>query len=186
MPQVDFDSADPLSFKSRADQTYTANEFKTLLKDFPVTTLSGITYVTGNADIKKGATLTVNGALVADGSINIGNGFSASQNPAAVVVNKTPLLPSGLIAKNDVTIGGFSADVDVAGLIYAGGKLRIQDGIFQNVTVDVAGGIIAQDIDVLVAWQPIIITHNQTNINEALGTPVFSQVLLLSHWEEQY
>ncbi len=186
MPQVDFDSTDPLSFKSRADQTYTANEFKTLLKDFPVTTLSGITYVTGNADIKKGTTLTINGVLVSDGSINIGNGFSASGNPAAVLVNKTPLLPSGLIAKNDVTIGGFSADVDVAGLIYAGGKLRIQDGISQNVTLDVAGGIIAQDIDVLVAWQPITITLNQTNINEALGEPVFSQVLLLSHWEEQY
>ncbi|MBI1961614.1 MAG: hypothetical protein HYS45_02840 [Parcubacteria group bacterium] len=186
MPQVDFDSADPLSFKSRADQTYTANEFKTLLKDFPVTTLSGITYVTGNADIKKGTTLTVNGALVSDGSINIGNGFAASGNPATVLVNKTQLFPSGLIAKNDVTIGGFSADVDVAGLIYAGGELRIQDGIFQNVTLDVVGGIIAQDIDVLVAWQPITITHNQTNINEALGEPVFSQVLLTSHWEEQY
>jgi Tfp pilus assembly protein PilX len=186
MPQIDFDSTDATSYKSLADQTYTSQAFRQLLKDFPVTTLNGITYVTGDVNIKKGHTLTINGILVADGSISIANGFSFESDPAVVDVNKTASEPSGLLSKKNITIGGFNATVDVEGLLYSGGKIRIQDGIFQNVSVAVTGGMIAQDVDVLVAWNPITITHNQTNITEALGTPLFSQILFINHWEEEY
>ncbi len=186
MPQIDFDSSDPSSYKSRADLVYSTGEWNQLLNDYPVTTLNGITYVTGNAEIKKGTTLTVNGALVADGSIKIGNGYSSNQNPARVIVNKTPGQPSGLIAKNDIDIGGYNSDIDVAGLVYAGSKLRVLDGMSQNVTMDVAGGIVAQDVEVLVAWQPLTVTYNQVNISDALGVPLFSQVIITDHWEEEY
>lgn len=186
MPQIDFDSEDPASYKSRADQIYTTGEFRQLLHDFPVTTLNGITYVTGNVQMHKGTTLTINGALVADGSVKIGNGYSSEQNPARLIVNKVGSEPSGILAKGSITIGGFNSDVDIAGLVYSGAELRVQDSIVQNVTLDVVGGIIVQNLNILVAWQPITIAANQTYIDEALGAPVFSQVLIIDHWEEEY
>ena len=42
IPAIDFDSTATSSYKSLADQVYTSQEFRTLLKDFPVTTLNGI------------------------------------------------------------------------------------------------------------------------------------------------
>lgn len=186
MPQIDFDSQDPASFKSRASQVYTSQDFRSLLKNFPVTTLNGITYITGDVDIKKGATLTINGALVADGSINIANGYSGEETGANLFVNKIGNEPSGIFSKRNITIGGFSATADIEGLVYAGGKVRIQDGIFQNVDVSITGGIISQNMEILVSWEPTVITYNQQFVSEALGIPLFSQVLFINHWEEEY
>jgi len=123
---------------------------------------------------------------VADGAIKIGNGYSSQQEPARVLVNKIPGEPSGLIAKNDIDIGGYNSDVDITGLIYAGSQLRVLDGIAQNVTIDVMGGIVAQDVEVLVAWQPLTVTYDQAAISDALGEPLFSQVIIINHWEEEY
>ena len=186
MPQIDFDSLDPSSFKSRADQIYTSQEFRDLLKNFPVTALDGITYVTGNVDIKKGVYLTINGALVADGSINVANGYSSEETEASIFVNKAGTEPSGIFSKQNITIGGFSAEADIDGLVYAGGKVKIQDGIFQNVDVNIVGGIISQNLDVLVLWEKTMITYNQQYVSDALGIPLFSQVLFINHWEEEY
>ncbi|OJI06623.1 hypothetical protein BK004_02660 [bacterium CG10_46_32] len=186
MPQIDFDSSDQNSFKSRADQIYTTGQFNQLLNDYPILTLNGITYVTGNAFIKKGDNLTINGTLVADGSITIGNGYSSSSNPATLTINKVPGEPSGLISKKNITIGGYSVTLSLEGLIYAAGELRIQDGFLQNLNLDVIGGIIAQNIQLLVSWTPFTVTYDEANINDALGTPVTSQPLIINHWEEQY
>ncbi|MBU2575555.1 hypothetical protein KKF64_00450 [Patescibacteria group bacterium] len=185
-PWIDFDSEDASSLKSQADQVYTSQAFKDLLRDFPITELDGIIYVTGNVDIKKGHTVTINGMLVADGSISTANGFSFEKTEASLTINKIGNEPSGIISKKNINIGGFSANLDVEGLIYAGGRMRIQDGIWESVDVTIEGGIIAQDIDILVSWEPITVIHNQVYINEALGTPLFSQVLFINHWEEEY
>jgi len=142
--------------------------------------------VTGDITIKKGSSVTINGALVSDGSVGIGNGFSLNQLPATLTVNKAQGKPSGVFVKKNINIGGYSVSMDVDGLIYVGGSFRAQDGILQSVNIDVNGGIIAQDYDLLMMWNPITITHNQQYINEALGVPVFSQVLFINHWEEEY
>ena len=186
MPQIDFDSPAPESFKSRANQIYTTGEFRQLMKNSPVT-LNGITYVTGNAHIKKGEQLTVNGILAADGSIKIGNATSKS-GPAIVDINNLSGQPSGLISKSNITIGGYGTTLTVDGLVYAGGNLTIQDGLFQDVTINIQGGIIAQDSHFLFSWNngAVNITLDQSLINNALGTPTFSPVLLIRHWEEEY
>lgn len=185
-PQIDFDSDDPSSFKSRADEIYTKQEFRDMLKDFPVLALNGIIYVTGDVHIKKGHTLTINGALVSDGSISVANGFSSEESSANLYVNKVGNDASGILSKKNITFGGFNANIDIQGLVYAGGNFRIQDGIFQNVSVEITGGLIAQEMDVLVSWNPIQITYNNAHINEAIGAPLFSQVLFINHWEEEY
>jgi len=185
-PQIDFDSEDTSSLKSLADHIYSKQEFKNLMDDNPNLSLNGIIYVTGDITIKKGSSVTINGALVSDGSVGIGNGFSLNQLPATLTVNKAQGKPSGVFVKKNINIGGYSVSMDVDGLIYVGGSFRAQDGILQSVNIDVNGGIIAQDYDLLMMWNPITITHNQQYINEALGVPVFSQVLFINHWEEEY
>ncbi len=187
MPAIDFDSEDPNSYKSRATQVYTSQQFRDLLEDFPVTELSGITYVTGNVFIKKGQTLTINGALVADGSFGIGNGFSFETEPAVLTVNDMGTsTPSGLLSKKNITIGGFNSEVDVHGLVYAGDTFTIKDGITQNVSTTLEGAVFAEDINIVISWQPTTVQLNQIYINEALGEPLFSQLLCIDHWEEEY
>jgi len=185
MPSVDFDSDDPNSYKSRADQIYSKNEFSQLLKDFPVTELNGITYVTGGIFIKKGENLTINGALVSDGSIAIGNGFSFESNPATLTIYAAAA-SAGLFSKKNITIGGYNSQVTVNGLIYAGGEFQIKDGITQNVATQIIGGIIAQDVSIVISWEPTDIELNQFYINQGLGEPLFSQILFINHWEEEY
>lgn len=186
MPALDFDSADPASYKSRAGQIYTNGEFSQLLHDNPNLTLNGITYVTGNVHIKKGDNLTVNGALVADGTVTVGNGFSSASSPATLDINHSGSEPSGLLAKGNVIFGGYSSAITIDGLLYAGGRWRIQDGIQQDVGININGGVIADDIEVYAAWITQNITLNQNYIAQALGTPLFSPVILINHWEEKY
>ncbi len=187
MPQIDFDSEQASSYKSLADQVYTSGQFKQLLDDTPTQTFTGITYVTGNVFIKKGMDITINGVLVTDGSISVGNGFSFSPNPATLTVNNVATsTPSGLLSKNNITLGGFNSQVSVEGLIYAGGTFTIKDGISQNVDVSMRGAVIAQDIQIVISWEPISIDLEQEFINTTLGNPLESQLLFINHWEEAY
>lgn len=187
MPAIDFDSADPNSYKSRASQVYTNQQFNKLLDDFPVVELNGITYVTGNVFITKGKTLTINGTLVADGSVSIGNGFSFETEPAVLtVIDQGVDEPSGVLSKKNITIGGFNSDVNIQGLLYAGGTFTIKDGITQNVSTVLEGAVFAEDINIVISWQPTTVQLNQIYINEALGDPLFTQLLFINHWEEEY
>ena len=186
MPEIDFDSASETSYKSRADQIYSSGQFSQLLNDSPVATLDGITYVTGNVNIKKGQTLIINGTLAADGTITVGNGFSPGSTPATLDINHAVGEPSGLLAKGNISIGSFASNVTIDGLMYSGATFRLQDGALQNVNFNINGGIIARNVDLYSLWHPLNINLNQVYINESLGEPLFSQVLLINHWEEEY
>lgn len=184
MPQIDFDSSDQNSLKSLADQTYTAGQFSQLLKDSPNTTLNGITYVTGNVHIKNGDQLTINGALIADGSLSVGNG---GEKRGAAILNVNHTIPrSGIMVKKNIIIGGFATRFTVNGLVYAGSNFRLQDGLERDVVASTTGGIIAQSVNFYTAWDSVFLNYNQTYVNDALGTPLFSPVLLINHWEEEY
>ena len=186
MPAIDFDSTDPNSYKSRASQIYTSGDFAQLLNDTPNLVLNGITYVTGNINIKKGHNVTINGALVADGSVTVGNGYSSSPTAATLDVNHVANEPSGLIVKGNISFGSGNSNITIDGLIYSGSSFKIQDGLLQNVNFEVNGGIVAQNVDFIGIWHPLNINLSQVNVNEALGSPLFSQVLLINHWEEEY
>lgn len=186
MPAIDFDSADPDSYKSRAAQIYTSGDFAQLLNDTPLLVLDGITYVTGNINIKKGHNITINGALLADGSVTVGNGYSSSPTAATLDINHVANEPSGLIVKGNISFGSGNSNIAIDGLIYSGSSFKIQDGLLQNVNFEVNGGIVAQNVDFIGIWHPLNINLNQVNVNDALGSPLFSQVLLINHWEEEY
>lgn len=184
MPEIDFDSPDPGSLKSQAGQTYSGSEFARLLKDSPILALNGITYVTGNVHIKNGDALTVNGSLVSDGSFSIGNG-GEKRGAASLLINRT-IPRSGLFVKKNIVIGGFQTDFTVNGLVYAGNNFRLQDGLERDVNASTTGAIIAQSADFFTLWDAVNINFNQTYVNEALAAPLFSPVLLINHWEEEY
>jgi hypothetical protein len=184
MPEIDFDSTDPNSLKSQANQIYSGTEFSQMLKDTPILSLNGIIYVTGNVHIKNGDQLIINGALVSDGSLSVGNG-GEKKGAASLIVNHT-IPRSGIFTKKNITIGGFETIFNVNGLVYVGSNFRLQDGLERDVTASTTGAIITQSMDFFTAWDTVNINFNQTYINEALAAPLFSPVLLINHWEEEY
>lgn len=184
MITIDFASGESTSYLARANQIYTESQFAQLLINNPVLTLTGITYVTGNIHVKAGQTLTVNGALVADGTITVG--AESGAGTARLDVNKVGADPSGLLSRKNIKLGGYAANVTVDGLIYAGGEFRVEDGTAQDVDLAVVGGIFAQSVKLYNLWDPIFITHNQSYINEARPVSAHSQTVVVNHWEESY
>jgi len=184
MPQIDFDSSDPNSFKNQADNIYTANQFTTLMENSSNLTISGITYVTGNITIPRGQVLNVSGVLVADGNINIGTEIWPFWESAPFVSISAPgLEPSGLLTKKSITFGSFSDHIGVSGLIYADNSISINA---LNLDLILNGGIICRDFSVFNLWDTLNFTYNKAKIDTTLGNPVTSPVINIEHWEEEY
>lgn len=187
MPAIDFDSTDKNSYKSRANQIYSSSEFDQLLNDSPIVTLDGITYVTGGVFIKKGQKLILNGILVADGSITVGNLFNSGITPATLIVNHINDQPSGLLSKSNINFGSYNSEAIINGLIYSGGTLTFSGGsLAEGVSIKINGAIISQNINFFNMWLPLTVTLNQDYVDEVIDLPVFSQILSINHWEEKY
>lgn len=209
MPAISFDNAgDPNSYKARADQVYSATQFSNLLwaNQGHTLTLTGITYVTGAISFKGHANIIINGILVADGAITIGeethnccwgsfcgeyhhhdkeeddhNDIDGGVN---VTTTKTGVNePAGIISKTYITfescLNSFSAD----GLIYGNSGLTINDlphKIFVN------GALISNDLSMSSDWAGVDLTVDNTTVNSSLGDPQFSPIVTVDHWEEEY
>ena len=100
LPNIDFDSSDPNSWKNRADYVYSYQEFRDMLRDNNPLEVNGVIYVTGKVFVKKGQSLIVNGVLVADDNIDVGNDYQSSPTSAKIIVNHTTEEPSGLFSKS--------------------------------------------------------------------------------------
>lgn len=192
LPQVDFDSAEATSYRSRAQaagQVYSQTAFANLLSSQALTpaglTLNGITYVTGNVDIKKAHHVTINGALVADGHIKIGDTYlpGYSSRYTELRVNHLSGEPSGLLSKNQINVGLYTTIFEVAGAIYANDRFTCFQ-VAQSANIN--GGILARDMDVNGIFAPLTITLDQDVLNEALGIQQFSPIISVEHWEEEY
>lgn len=192
MPAISFDNAgDPESYKARANQTYTEKQFSDLLwaNRGKTTTLNGITYVTGDASIKGDTDLIINGTLVADGNIKLGENtllccWGISCDRSNVTVNRVnSTTPSGLLSKGSVNfelcLGSFVA----SGLIYANDKINILS--LPN-RLDVIGGLVARKLTLTSLWQGVNITYDNSIVSYTLGDPNFSPIVTVEHWEEEY
>lgn len=187
MPAVSFDNPSDLnSFKSRANNIYTKNQFENLMEDNHNLTLNGITYVTGEITIPHTQTLVINGALVADGDIVLGKNDieCAWEGRANVTINKpSELEPSGLFSKRKIyfklCLGSFTAN----GLIYANDQINILS--LPN-SMTVTGGLISRKLTLTSIWQGVNIYFNNDNIVSGLGSSAFSPVVTVEHWEEKY
>lgn len=183
MPSVSFDSAnDPDSLKSRASNIYTADQFDSLLEDNESLTLEGITYVTGDIIIEGTHNLTINGALVSDGSINFGvkNG---DDDIEMNITSPSSTTPTGLFAKSNIVFNA-NSDINIdKGVIYTNGNFNVW--VKALVSFDILGGILCRGSNIDSAAS-ITITLDSWAISSALNSFNFSPVVTVEHWEEEY
>lgn len=193
MPAIDFDSSDPNSLRSRADTVYSEAEFETLLENNEILTLNGLIYVDGDITIRGAQTVTINGALVSDRDIDLGNDFCYWHGfwcgDVHVTVNSTGSGVSGLLAKRDISVGFFTESITVNGLLYANDKINIDPIVFLK-TIDVAvhGGMIARKITIHNNYYGTIdIYRNDPLIAPFFATETsYAPVISIEHWEESY
>jgi len=154
-------------------------------------------YVTGPIEIKGGRKVKIYGALVADGSISIGeNNCWGSQCGSDQITVYDPArgVPSGILSKSKITFGIYSSysDTNIAGLIYAGDELSLIS-LPENFTV--TGGVIANRFSLISVLQPLNFYYDEDIVNEGIwgGSvpsggvhPAFSPVITIDHWEEVY
>ncbi len=199
LPVVDFFSDYPEcnpplnSFKCRAQalsSVYSASDFKDLLEGVdPGETLilnNEITYVTGDINLKGGRNLIINGVLVADGNIDIGEKGELSQ----IIIDQPLDSPSGLLAQKKIDFSYTS--FDITGVIYALEAITI--GNAQG-TFYIQGGIMARKVNFGSIGQ-LNITLDNDIISYGLGylidgevvipNPEFSPIITIDHWEESY
>lgn len=193
MPSVSFDApGDSESYKSRADHIYTQKQFRDLMWANSNLTLNDeITYVTGDIEIYGPQTLTINGVLVSDGNIIVGKstnnccwGSRCTPTSATVSVNQpTTTTPAGLIAKGRIDFESCLGDFDSVGLVYGNDKINVLS--LPN-AIDVEGGLISRKLTMTSLWQGVNITLNNDVLIAGLGEAIFSPVVNVDHWEEQY
>jgi hypothetical protein len=225
MPMVDFDSADVNSYKNKAltkegasqcsvlcngiqcgtKCVYTSGEFSDLLwqvgENGELTLDNEITYITGSIELKGARRLKINGTLVADGTIDIGenecwtNGGDKDCGFNGISVFDPGVdKPSGILTKTKINFGPFSsfADIEVTGLIYANDEIRM---VSLPWSFTVIGGVLARKFSLTSAWSPVDIYLDNLRILEGVwagplppggGNPPYSPVVTVGHWEEAY
>lgn len=190
MPSISFDDLnDPESLINRADNIYTEKQFSDLMWNNQNLTLNGITYVDGNIEIKGEQNLIINGLLVASGDIEVGkNKFSCCWNGRCGVSNVTinslsSTEPSGLIAKDDIDFELCLGNFEAKGIIYGNDQINLLSlpGKF-----DVTGALISRKLNLISVWKGVSITFDSSIVNYGLGSPQFSPIVTVEHWEERY
>jgi len=225
MPMVDFDSSDVNSYKNKAlakegasqcsvlcngiecatKCVYTSDELSDLLwqvgENGELTLNSEITYVTGPIELKGARRLKINGTLVADGTIDIGenqcwtnHGDKDCGFDGINVFDPGVDKPSGILTKTKINFGPFtsSSDIEITGIVYANDEIRL---VSLPWGLKVVGGILARKFSLTSAWAPVDIFLDNSKILEGVwagplppggGKPPYSPVVTVGHWEESY
>jgi len=224
-PMIDFDSEDENSYKNKAiaaqennqcsilcneiecssNCLLTDEEFEELLwqvgEDGTLTLNNDITYITGPIELRGGRQLVVNGALVADGTINIGErncwtyrGQKDCGCSQITIYDPGVDRPSGLLTKAKMNIGSYSSfqDIEITGLIYAIDEIRI---VSLPWSFTLTGGIITRKFSLTSAWASFNIYLDDSIIAEGIWggvqppdgeKPPYSPIVTVEHWEEAY
>jgi Tfp pilus assembly protein PilX len=225
MPMIDFDSEDPNSYKQKAQAAedagncsvwcggaecdtrcvFTDGEFEDLLwqvgKGGVLTLNNEITYVTGPIELRGERQLVVNGTLVTDGTVDIGERYCwTNQGQKHCGYNQITIndpgvgVPSGLLTKSKLNFGLYSSfqNIDITGLLYATDEMRM---VSMPQSFIVTGGILARKISLTSTWSAVNVYLDNTIIAEAIWagpeppageTPPYSPVVTIEHWEESY
>jgi len=179
MPALDFEK-----YKTKADITYSAEEFAVLLENNPV--LNGIIYVTGSEycliNIKRKQTLTINGFLLTDCALHLAQ--EGDFGYTNLIINHPANKPSGLATKKGIVINPLTSKINITGLLYSLGDIVIY-GPIADFTLK--GGLISQRLDIVSQLERLLeITYDEAIIKEALGVPQESPTIIIKHWEEEY
>jgi len=153
-----------------------------------------ITYITGGGFTLNCKRLVVNGALVANGAVDIGTSNSCGANAQITINRPNSTSTSGLLAIGNTTFGQYSflASTTLTGIIYAYNKKLEFNNLPQEVTI--VGGIIGRKIDInnvtnlltLELDNEVILYSLGYKINNVAINPIFSPIITTDHWEESY
>ena len=206
MPSVDFDSDSPNSLYNQAASSdcssirtdgknnciFTSNEFDLLMSShsnslsLPTST---VVYVTGDINIKVGQEIIVNGLLVSDRDVNIGQGSFFDwliYGGSEVTVNRpgTPddNQPAGILAKRKINVGSYTSKMDINGVLYSGDKSSFS-ALFG--TVNVHGGIAAGSLSFSSLGSGFNLYLDPDVIIDTLKGG-YSPIINIDHWEEEY
>lgn len=160
--------------------------------------VSSVYYVDGPVELKGGRRLRINGVLVANDTVSVGERLTWSGQSGLSQITITDPgegFPSGILTKNKINFGLFSSfsTVQVTGLIYAQDEIRITSMPNQ---LDVIGGIIARKLSFTSLWTTFNLYLDNDIIKEGIwgsdtlpvgGTSAaYSPVVTVEHWEETY
>ncbi len=198
MPMIDFDSNNPYdgveSYKEKAQAAgtlYTSAQFENMLWNNANLTLNNeVTYVTGPITLRGNRNLTVNGILVADGTISIGEElcwirgwFPWPCGNSKITINHTSGKPSGILTKGKISVGLYANQINITGLVYANDEFSLAS---MPQSFNITGGMIARKLSLVSIWQALNVTLNDEIVREATGLPTYSPVVQVEHWEETY
>ena len=153
--------------------------------------LPTITYVTGPINLGGNRHLVVNGALVADGTIDVGTNEGNFQ----LTINRpTAIIPSGLLARGDIRFGEYLASTPtiITGVVYTMERI-IGNNMPGSFTV--RGGIIGRMVKFTGVSEWFNLFLDNEIIRYGLGyydvegnpiRPQYSPVVTVEHWEESY
>ena len=236
MPAIDFDSASPSSYKSKALEAenlglckvrgynsgggqelesskciFTESEFedllwgvnqngKLVLESHTDGSTSSVYYVEGIISLKGARTLEVNGVLLADKTIEIGEkekwtkGGQTHSGPNQITVyDPGTNIPSGLLTKSKINFGPYSSfeNATLTGLIYSH-----EEATFNSMpdVFNIWGGAISRKIYLNSITNGLNIYLNNEIIREGIwggefpptGPIPYSPVVTIEHWEESY
>ena len=188
---------------------FSENDFKELLQDIGwagklilehsnAGDLGSVYYVEGTVDLRGKRELEVNGVLVADRTVDIGEHFCWGWRQCGfnqLTINDPGAgWPSGLLSKSRINFGPFSSsdDVSINGLIYALEEMRL---VGSSQEFNLKGGMVARKVSFDSNPAPFNIFLDDAIIKEGVwassspppGDPGdFSPVVNLGHWEEEY
>ncbi len=158
-------------------------------------------YVEGGIDLKGERYLEINGVLLADGTINIGEKFCWKRGGESdcgldqITINDPGKgIPSGLFTKARINFGPYTSfkDVNIKGLVYSQDEMRLTS--LPN-TFEVIGGMVGRKFSLTSAFSPLNIYLDNVIIQEGVwGGPqppgeesyVYSPIVTIEHWEESY
>ncbi|MCK4540168.1 hypothetical protein KAU09_03375 [Candidatus Parcubacteria bacterium] len=190
MPAVDFNSADPNSYKNRATVIYSESNFDDLMNTNQVLTLTDpITYVTGDVELKGDQTLIMDKALlIVERDFTIGfkkHGHSRT-GPSNLIIQSASGTPAGVLAGRHVDFKQYTETVNVYGIVYAADLMNLTSIDSYTIQFDVCGGLVARKLTISSCWQAINITHDNEMLINTLSSASSSPTIIIEHWEEEY
>ncbi|MFH1780651.1 MAG: hypothetical protein ABH841_01460 [Candidatus Nealsonbacteria bacterium] len=233
MPTIDFDSEDPSSYRSRAENAQMQGQCSIVGKSNQGVTLfvnadclfsesefedflwqigeggklilehktNGVAvsayYVEGGVNLEGGRSLEINGVLVTDGTINIGekSRWKGDSGFNQLTINDPGVgFPSGMLTKAKINFGSYASfqDTIITGLVYSQDEIRM---VSIPRVLRVTGGIIARKFSLTSAWSHLNIYLDNDIIREGVwggpippegSKPIYSPIVTVEHWEESY
>lgn len=189
MPAIDFNSAATSSLKNRATVIYTENQFENLLKNNQNLTLPGpITYVTGEVEIEGARSLIINGLLVIEDELEVGESqcWQGKCGRNNITVNHASGTPAGILVQKTIDFDSWTGNVNLNGVVYAVDQLNILNLPAGLSSFNAVGGLVSRKLTITSSWQPVNITHNNDILAEVFSATEYSPTVLVEHWEEEY